>query len=167
MDVGELATLDVSRRVTGRNERLLEAFEEGAGTPHYMDFSALDLRARFTLAHGAQEDALERRLERWSWRGGSQILRRCWGRSERGEVLRESGRVEEAGRLVDEVLAWWRTSDVSGMSAALDVAWMLRQLGHEQDMLEILDARTWRPHWFDAAERILQGDAAGAADICR
>ena len=150
-------------------ERLLEAFEEGAGTPHYMDFSAFDLRARLTLARGAPEDALgasAREVELAREIADPQALLVALGT--RVTCLRESGRAEEAEPLVDEVLAWWRTSDVlSGISAALDVAWTLRQLGHEQDMLAILDARTWRPRWFDAAERVLRGDAAGAADICR
>jgi class 3 adenylate cyclase/tetratricopeptide (TPR) repeat protein len=165
----ELATLAYHLGDWEKTERLLESFEEGPGTPHYMDFSTYDLRARLTLARGAPEDALgasAREVELAREIADPQALLVALGT--RVTCLRESGRAEEARPLLDEVLAWWRTSDVlSGISAALDVAWTLRQLGHEQDMLAILDARTWRPHWFDAAERVLRGDAAGAADVCR
>ena len=47
-----------------------------------------------------------------------------------------------------------------------EMAWTLRQLGREDDLLEIIDARRWRSRWFDAAAQVLRGDLAGAAAAC-
>jgi len=149
-------------------QRLIEAFEAGAGTPHYMDFGVLDLRARLCLAHGEHEDALEasaREVELTREIADPQALLVSLGT--RAKCLREAGRTDEARPLAEEVLEWWRASEaLSGIAAALDVAWTLAELGQGADMLTILDARKWRPRWFDAAERILRGDLAGAAEVC-
>ena len=106
-------------------KRLIEAFEAGAGTPHYMDFAVLDLRARFALARGAPEEALEasaREVELTREIADPQALLVSLGT--RVKCLREAGRIDEARPLADEVLEWWRASDaLSGITAALDVAW--------------------------------------------
>jgi len=149
--------------------RLLDAFEEaGTGTPHYMETIVLDLRSKFSLAHGALDDALEstaREEELARAIVDPQALIVALGT--RIKVLREAGRIDEAERLVDELLASWRSSEVlTGMSAALEMAWTLRQLGREDDLLEIIDARRWRSRWFDAAAQVLRGGLAGAAAAC-
>jgi class 3 adenylate cyclase/tetratricopeptide (TPR) repeat protein len=149
-------------------KRLLEAFEAGAGTPHYMDFAVLDLRARLALAWGAPEEALEasaREVELTREIADPQALLVSLGT--RAKCLREAGRTDEARPLAEEVVEWWRSSEaLSGIAAAMDVAWTLAELGQGADMLTIIDAREWRPRWFDAAERILRGDLAGAAEVC-
>jgi tetratricopeptide (TPR) repeat protein len=152
-------------------EWLVQAFEEagGSGQPHYMDFMALDLKARFSLARGALDDALDasaRELELTRAIADPQALLVALGT--RAKSLQEVRRIGEVEPLVEEVLAAWRAADaLSGMAAALDVAWALRELGREQEMLDMLDGRHPRPKWFDAAERVLHGDPAGAAEICR
>ena len=150
-------------------ERLIEAFEAGAVTPHYMDFAVLDLRARLSLARGAPEEALEasaREVELTRKIADPQALLVSLGT--RAKCLREAGRIDEARPLAEEVLEWWRASEaLSGITAAMDVAWTLAELGQGADMLTLLDAREWRPRWFDAAERILRGDLDGAAEVCR
>jgi len=152
-------------------EWLIQAFEEtgASGRPHYMDFMALDLKARFSLARGALDDALDqtaRELEISRAIADPQALLVALGT--RTKCLREAGRTDELGPLVDELLAAWRMSEsLMGMAAALDVAWALRELGREREMLDMLEGRQPRPKWFDAAERVLRGDPAGAAEICR
>jgi len=149
-------------------ERLMEAFEAGAGTRHYMDFAVLDLRARLSLARGASEEALEasaREVELTREIADPQALLVSLGT--RAKCLREAGRTDDARPFAEEVLEWWRASEaLSGITAAMDVAWTLAELGQGADMLAILDAREWRPRWFDAAERILRGDLDGAAEVC-
>jgi tetratricopeptide (TPR) repeat protein len=150
------------------SKRLIEAFEVGAATPHYMDFAVLDLRARFALASGAPDEALEasaREVELTREIADPQALLVSLGT--RAKCLREAGRTDEARPLAEEVVEWWRASEaLSGTVAALDMAWTLGELGEGADMLTILDAREWRPRWFDAAERIMRGDLAGAAEVC-
>ncbi len=108
-------------------ERLIDAFEDAAGSdrPHYMEFSVLDLRARFSLARGGMDHALEataREIELTRSIGDPQVLLVALGT--RVKCLREASRISEAAPLIEEVLAAWRASDVlSGMAAALDVAW--------------------------------------------
>ena len=41
------------------------------------------------------------------------------------------------------------------------------QLGRQRDLLEIIEARGWRPRWFEAAAHVLRGDLAAAAEACR
>jgi tetratricopeptide (TPR) repeat protein len=165
----ERASLDYHLGDWEEAERLIEAFEAGARTPHYMDFSVLDLRSRLSLARGAPEEALDasaHEVELTREIADPQALLVSLGT--RVKCLREAGRIDEAQPLVDEILAWWRTSEVlTGISAALDVAWTLVDLGRESEMLAILEAATWLPRWFEAAERILRGDPVGAAEICR
>ena len=149
---------------------LIDAFEETAGsTPHYMEFSVLDLRARLSLARGAPDDALEataREVELTRVIADPQALLISLGT--RAKCLREAGRVGEAGPILDEVMAAWRASDaLTGMTAALDVAWACTELARESEMLDLLGARGWRPRWFEAAEHILRGDPAAAAEICQ
>jgi class 3 adenylate cyclase/tetratricopeptide (TPR) repeat protein len=152
-------------------EWLIDAFEEAAdpGTPHYMEFAVLDLRARLALARGAPADALEataHEVELTRAIADPQALLVALGT--RSKSLREVGRVGDAEPLVDEILAKWRASDVlTGMTAALDVAWTLRELGRESEMLEILDATGWRSRWFEAAECVLRGELVAGAEVCQ
>ncbi|MEO8291780.1 MAG: hypothetical protein ABI635_01465, partial [Actinomycetota bacterium] len=123
---------------------------------------------RLSLARGGMDQALEatdRELDLARGIGDPQILLVALGT--RVKCLREAGRLSETTSLLEEVLAAWRASDVlSGMAAALDVAWTLGELRREPEMLQLLDARGWHSRWFEAAERALRGDLTGAADIC-
>jgi len=152
-------------------EWLIDAFEESAdpGTPHYMEFAALDLRARLALARGAPTVALEataREIELTRAIADPQALLVALGT--RSKCLREVGRVGDAEPLVGEIMAMWRASDVlTGMTAALDVAWTLREVGRGSEMLEIIDATGWRSRWFTAAKYVLRGELVEGAEVCQ
>jgi class 3 adenylate cyclase len=150
---------------------LIEAFDGSAvpGSSHYMESLALDLRARLLIARDEISDALEataREVEMTRAIADPQALLVAMGT--RVTCLREAERIDEAAPLVDEVLSAWSSAEaLSGMIAALDLAWTLRAMGRGGELLEILGARSWRPRWFEAAERVLRGDPAGAAEVCR
>lgn len=60
----------------------------------------------------------------------------------------------------------WRDGGLRGMTAALDVAWVLRGTGREGELLELIAATDVPPRWFEAAGAILEGDLVRAADVC-
>jgi hypothetical protein len=147
---------------------LVDAFGAAASMPHYMDFEAADLQARFAVARGDVETAMtvtEGEIELSRSIADPQSLLVALGT--RIKCLREAGRLAETEPLLDEILAAWKASEaVTGMAAALDVAWTLRELGREHHLLEILDAKAWLARWFEAAKLVLRGDLAGAAELC-
>src|SRR4029077_21049141 len=112
---------------------LIDEFDGSAfpGTSHYMESIALDLRARLSIARDEIDDALEataREVEVSRAIADPQALLVSLGT--RVTCLREGERIDEAAPLVDEVLSAWSSAEaLSGMVAALDLAWILRAMG--------------------------------------
>jgi len=141
--------------------------ESETGSPHYLESLCRDVRGRIRLArgdvHGAREDAAKQ-LELARVAGEPQVLASAI--SFQAWTLADAGREREADGLVSELLALWSEGFLRGMSAALDVAWTVRALHREADLLELLDHEATLTRWFEASRRVVSGNLLGAADLC-
>src|SRR6266545_1270881 len=141
--------------------------ESETGSPHYLESLCRDVRGRIRLArgdvHGAREDAAKQ-LELARVAGEPQVLASAI--SFQAWTLADAGQEREADGLVSELLALWSEGFLRGLSAALDVAWTVRALHREADLLELLEHEATLTRWFEAARRVVSGNLLGAADLC-
>src|SRR6266545_332186 len=141
--------------------------ESEAGSPHYLESICRDVRGRIRLArgdvHGAREDAAKQ-LELARVAGEPQVLASAI--SFQAWTLADAGREREADGLVSELLALWSEGFLRGLSAALDVAWTVRALHREADLLELLDNDANLRLRVEASRRVVSGNLLGAADLC-
>ena len=153
-------------------ERLdvLIAEAEAGAAPHYEDPLWRALRASIALARadlaGASRDS-EKALERARRTKDPQILAPAL--TVRGMVLLAHGQREEASRLVSEMLARGQLL-VTGLLhlhltvTPIELAWLLRDLGREAELLSALETAPATP-WLEAARAIAGGDSTDAIDL--
>ncbi len=141
--------------------------ESEAGSPHYLESICRGMRGRVRLARGdvggGREDAAKAlelaRLADEPQVLGPAISLQAW-------ILADPSLDSGAGALVSELLALWSEGRLTGLSAALDVAWTVRALGREPDLLELLDRKGTLTPWFEAARSVASGALLEAAEIC-
>jgi class 3 adenylate cyclase/tetratricopeptide (TPR) repeat protein len=141
--------------------------ESEAGAQHYLESICRDVRGRIRFARGdldgAGEDAVKQ-LELARHSGDPQVLQSAF--SFRAWMLLAEGRQDEAGELADELLATWREIGPRGVSAAVEMAWILRAVRREPEYLELLERQARLTRWFEAGRCVASGDLVGAADLC-
>jgi class 3 adenylate cyclase/tetratricopeptide (TPR) repeat protein len=144
-------------------ERSIAEAEE---TPHYSGASALMVRARMQLAAGDLDGAsgdTEAALELAQQSGDGQLVAPALVR--RSAVLLELGRRGEAGALAAEALEYGaRLSRVLNDVPVVDAAWVMLDLGLEEDYRACLQAAT-TTRWMTAAVAICSSNFAGSADF--
>ncbi|HEY3068702.1 MAG TPA: adenylate/guanylate cyclase domain-containing protein [Gaiellaceae bacterium] len=159
---------------TGRWDEGLELADEflsetEAGSPNYMDSQCLLAKARIGVARssaaafGDAEKALEiARIVR-----DPQALYPALAFRARAEVA--AHRLDEAGRLADELLTLWarkpETMLDSHLQAFIDVAIVLGALGRGSELIEISGKAKLPTKWIDAAKAFVLDDFQRAAEI--
>jgi class 3 adenylate cyclase/tetratricopeptide (TPR) repeat protein len=137
-----------------------------AGTPHYVESSIRVLRARINLAcgdlNGASSDA-ERALELSHRSGEAQMLGPTL--VGRGAVLLAEGRRAEAAKLAAEALELGvRLVRASNDMPVVEAAWLMYDLGLQNDYTELLAAAKPTP-WVRASAAICAGEFQRAAEV--
>jgi class 3 adenylate cyclase/tetratricopeptide (TPR) repeat protein len=139
-----------------------------AGDRDFTDAVMLSLRAWIRLARGdpagADRDS-ERAVE---LARASDIQAQSWAYTIRAGVALEAGNRAEAEGLASELVVHG-----AGIAGALnlpfptlvDVAWLFRDLGREDEFSALLDAVPIRGPWKDASKAIVEGDLVRAAEI--
>jgi predicted ATPase/class 3 adenylate cyclase len=154
---------DEAARVAGEFVAAAES-----GSPHYMEAVARRVRGHVRLARGdlaAAVDDADRGAE------AARIARDPWFLnpllSFRARALLAAGRAAEAGEVVDELFAGWRTPGRTLMLSyeVADLAVVLDELGRGDELLELAAGVSTRTLWLDAAEALVRGDAGEAADV--
>jgi predicted ATPase/class 3 adenylate cyclase len=143
--------------------------EAEAGSPNYMDVQARQVKARIALARGEVEANDEARgsLDLARSNGDPQVLYPALAFAAR--AARETGQLDEAGSLIDELLGLWcdrpRTVLQSHLQSFVDAAQVLDALGRGKELeVSVADAQVQTP-WIDAARAYVRRDFQGAADI--
>ncbi len=77
------------------------------------------------------------------------------------------GDVQEAGRLAQEQLRLWSASggETPASFWSADLAWVVRALGRESDLLTAAESVRAPTRWLDAARAVAEGKLAAAADV--
>ena len=140
--------------------------ESEGGTPHYLDGHSRYIRATIRRGSGDLPGAatdMEQALVLARRRRDAQLLAPAL--VGRGSVLLEEGRRDEASMLAAEALELGpRFVDVAGYPSVIHAAWLMRDLGLEDDFTSLLDASLATP-WVDAAAAICSGELRRAADV--
>ena len=147
-------------------ELVEETFSE-LGRTHALSRWAFEIRGRMRLAkddvQGAVEDA-EASLPLGRQAKDPQTLIPALSFAAVASLA--AGRVDDAERLADELLA----RDVAAhriphhVSPVFDLAWVLIALGRSAELVEAVDAVRIRTPWMDAAAAIARGEYLRAAD---
>jgi class 3 adenylate cyclase/tetratricopeptide (TPR) repeat protein len=137
-----------------------------AGAPHYLEVQHRQTRARIRLGRGDPDGALadaDRGVEVGRNAQDAQALLPTL--AERGRILFQIGRHEEAAASIDEILAMVDPEPV------MDWAWwivpaavVLSGIGRAEEILALGGANLPSP-WVMAARRWSAGDLSGAADL--
>jgi class 3 adenylate cyclase len=143
--------------------------EAEAGSPGYMDSMCLMARARIGAARnddGALGDATEA-LDLARITKDPQVLYPALAL--RARIALGVGRLEEAGALVDELLALWTTRPDtiihSHLESFRDLAPVVRTLGRGAELVSISEGAVKRTPWIEAATAFVSGDFQRAAAI--
>jgi class 3 adenylate cyclase/tetratricopeptide (TPR) repeat protein len=133
-----------------------------AGQSHYLENAIRGDRAGARLARGDVDGALddmEKAIEHARRAKDPQALFGTLGRGVR--VYADLGRVEEAKRLADELLA-----EGGGIGHAFsEIAWVADALDRVEEVREAMDRAQPETRWADAARAVLRGDFEEAADV--
>jgi tetratricopeptide (TPR) repeat protein len=159
---------------TGRWDEGLELADEflseaEAGSPSYMDSQCLLAKARIGAARGsaAAFDCTEKALEIARIVRDPQALYPALACRARAEVA--AHKLEEAGRLADELLSLWarkpETMLESHLQSFIDVAIVLSALERGSELIEISDKAKLQTKWIHAAKAFVLGDFQRAAEI--
>ena len=76
-----------------------------------------------------------------------------------------AGNLEAATRLADELLGIWEGDGVGPQAESVDGAWALVDLGRADELVAAIERAEAQTLWQQAARRIAEGDAAGAAEV--
>jgi class 3 adenylate cyclase/tetratricopeptide (TPR) repeat protein len=140
--------------------------ESEGGTPHYLDGQSRYIRATIRRGSGDLSGAatdMEQALVLARRRRDAQLLAPAL--VGRGSVLLGEGRRDEASMLAAEALELGpRFVAVAGYPSVIHAAWLMRDLGLEDDFASLLDASLATP-WVDAAAAICSGELRRAADV--
>jgi tetratricopeptide (TPR) repeat protein len=140
--------------------------ESEAGSPHYLEGPCRYIRATIRRASGDLPGAaadMEQALLLVRRRGDAQLLGPAL--AGRGAVLIEEGRRDEASALAAELLEMGvRHIVVSNDVVIVDTAWLMRDLGLQDDFASLLEASPPTP-WVETASAVCSGDFRRAADV--
>ena len=144
-------------------DSFLEAAE--AGAPHYMDPMCHYVRGAIYLARGDKDQALAEA------RHGVELARPITDPQALNPAIAFQGRVElaagnlgAADALAGELLELWSDEGALPQLELADGAWLLTGLGRTAELKEAIE-RAVQTLWHDAARKIANGDAAGAAEV--
>ncbi len=143
------------------NAEITESEEE---TPHYLESDMLMMRGRIRLARGDQQRAVddaERSLARARIAKDPQILFPAIAFA--AETALAHGNGGRAGSLADELLAAL-VGEATGMWSYVTLAWVLLDLGREQELLPVMAVQN-PGRWVDAATAIAKVDLTAAARL--
>jgi class 3 adenylate cyclase/tetratricopeptide (TPR) repeat protein len=133
-----------------------------AGEPHYLENAIRGERAKARLARGDVDGALddiERAIDHARRAGDPQARLPTCARAVR--LYADVGRVAEATRLADEVLA----ERGVGSYTYSELAWVAHVLDRVEETAEAIDRARPQTRWADAARAVLRGDFEQAADV--
>jgi class 3 adenylate cyclase len=145
-------------------DRFIEAAE--AGSPHYMDSVCRFVRGAISLARGDTESALldaRRATELARVIKDPQSLYPAIAFQARVELA--AGNAKEANALADELLAVWGDEGARALLELVDGAWALTGLGRNDELLAAVERARAQTLWHEAARKIAEEDAAGAAEV--
>jgi class 3 adenylate cyclase/tetratricopeptide (TPR) repeat protein len=139
-----------------------------AGSGHFMEGYCRDNRARIRLARGEFDGALDdstRALDQARASNQPQML--CPALAVRARVLASAGALDEAGQMVDELLALWANKlNLFPISSwVLDLAYTLQVLGRADELRTAAEGVLGRTTWLDAASAFATGDYESATDL--
>jgi tetratricopeptide (TPR) repeat protein len=166
------ASLATIRMDQGRWDEALELLdpyiaEVEGGSPHYLEPQARVARASIRIARGDLAGAsadTERALEAARLAEDAQLLAPAL--AARANVLLEEGKRVEATALVDEALELGDklVPPLSGSSAIIEFASLVRALGRERLLLVLLETAPKLP-WVAAGHALASGEPERAADL--
>jgi class 3 adenylate cyclase/tetratricopeptide (TPR) repeat protein len=163
------ATLDYC---SGRWEEALRFFDEQlaaveAGPPHYLEGVWRKMRAKIAIARGETEGAAResaRALEAARRVKDPQVLfpELAWA----ANAFLTIGRSEEAGALIDELLALWVAGGLKfGPEWVVDLAEVMLELGRGDEFLDVTARVETSGRWLEVARAYVDGDLGRAADL--
>jgi class 3 adenylate cyclase/tetratricopeptide (TPR) repeat protein len=155
----------------GRWEAAVAAVDEFlreavASSSHYQEAACRSVRALIWLARGEGEAAgaeVLSGLELARSVKDPQLLNPV--RATAARITLELGDRSAANALADELVAAWRATPPRQHEECSQAAWAFQELARGDDLQAAFERLRARTAWHEAAERVISGEFAGAADV--